>query len=174
MPDRPEDASEQEIEERLRRLLGEPSTPETEKELDELEARLQQMLGPMQEENQVSALEDGLSDAAEKARASSEFGDDFERRLAALEQRAHAAKARRDEGKAKEFKVRETTQEEARSLGLGLSIAYMIIGLPLVGAGVGWLLDRQLHANAWAPMFALAGATIGVVFAVMRVNAASK
>ena len=86
--------------------------------------------------------------------------------LAAIEQRAKLAKEtlRRHtaEGQVGGF----VGPEGGRSLGKGLQIAYAIIGVPIVGFGVGWLIDKQVGGNLWQGLMTILGATIAVIYAV--------
>ena len=90
--------------------------------------------------------------------------------LRLLDARASESKSLRDNAHAAKVKAGVTDQMNSRGLGLGLSIAYMIIGLPMAGVAVGWFLDRQLHTSFWKGILAVSGLTIGLAMTVMYQN----
>lgn len=55
--------------------------------------------------------------------------------------------------------------EGGRSLGRGLQVAYAIIGVPIVGYGIGWLIDKQVGGVLWQGLLTIIGATIAVIYA---------
>jgi F0F1-type ATP synthase assembly protein I len=59
----------------------------------------------------------------------------------------------------------ERDGKAAKGLGVGLAIAYALIGLPLVGAGVGYLLSRAL-GGPWVAIGAVGGFVGGIGFAL--------
>lgn len=161
--------TEEELEKRLQALLGDSdlgSTPTLPK------------ISEMPSEEDVHArfneidqkIDEVRSNAAEQKSA---LDSEFDARLKALEDKAHQAKVSREAEKKKVERVQQSSQEDSRSLGLGLSIAYIIIGIPLMGAGIGWLVDHQLGTKYWMGMLTLAGATLGVAVAVFKMNQTS-
>ena len=104
-----------------------------------------------------------MSDGDEK---DSPVDDDMESRLADLERRAGAA---RQKHKAAEPKPMLDVQS-SRAMGTGLSAAYAIIGLPIVGAGVGWLIDRALGITLFVVIGVVGGLIGGMVHAVQLSN----
>lgn len=96
--------------------------------------------------------------------------DEYDERLRALHERTDSAKMAR-EAQAQEMDRRRTSDQESyKGLGTGLQIAYAIIGMPLFGFGIGWLLDRSLNGNAWKPMLTLLGAVVGIGYAIWSLN----
>ena len=57
-----------------------------------------------------------------------------------------------------------------KGLGVGLAIAYTLLGLPMAGLGIGFLLDRMLGATIWKGIGTVVGAAGGIAFAVMMLN----
>lgn len=118
--------------------------------------------------------EDMLSQTAEaKERAKRELDQverDFEDRLNTTEAKFDDAKARYEAGKAKADKEAASSGESSRGLGFGLTIAYAIIGAPLVGYGIGYLIDQSTGASAYASALCLVGAFAGIAFAVVVLN----
>jgi F0F1-type ATP synthase assembly protein I len=189
MPDEPQDShnpqgepSEEELEERLRKLiegihpnaeeptpetglrlsLGDPSleppTIEEPPELDELELRLQE-------------IDKRIADAGQTGRASAaNFDDDLEAGLKRVESRAAEAKAAQEALRSEAERIGAADGDSARGLGVGLSIAYTIIGVPLLGVLVGWIVDSQLGTNVWKGLGMLIGAVIGIALAFVFLN----
>jgi F0F1-type ATP synthase assembly protein I len=63
-------------------------------------------------------------------------------------------------------------QKAYRGLGVGLTIAYTIIGLPLVGLAIGWALDTAATGgNLFRALGCVAGMTLGVFMAIRMMNA---
>ncbi|MEO8616586.1 MAG: AtpZ/AtpI family protein [Luteolibacter sp.] len=150
--DLPEPAESETLEERLRRKLSENKIELTPDEaIDEHERRLNE----------------------EVSRASRpEIPDipDFDSRLRQLETKAHASKNERRLAEEKLRKERADTAETSRGLGVGLAVAYSIIGFPLFGALIGWGLDTYLHMMIWKSILVLGGCVLGIVAAVMIIN----
>lgn len=57
-----------------------------------------------------------------------------------------------------------------RSLGIGMSAAYSLIGAMGVGFGLGWLFDRATHSDYGQPIGAVIGAILGIAMAMMLIN----
>jgi F0F1-type ATP synthase assembly protein I len=60
--------------------------------------------------------------------------------------------------------------ESYRGLGVGLTVAYTIIGFPLLGMGIGWLVDRNDPARMSIGIGALIGSVVGVGAAIWMLN----
>ena len=75
--------------------------------------------------------------------------EEFSARLKALEERAQAAKQVRDSQAAQVMRKEKNDRESAIGLGIGLTIAYTIIGMPLLGVGIGWILDKALGTTLY-------------------------
>ena len=62
----------------------------------------------------------------------------------------------------------------AKSLGIGMSVAYTMSGSVIGGFGTGWLLDRATHHEAlFTAILGLGGATLGVVGTILLVSKAN-
>lgn len=96
--------------------------------------------------------------------------DDFEDKLKALEKRATEAKRQHEKTKARVEAQRADDGKAAKGLGIGLTVAYAIIGTPLVGFGAGWALDQTLGTRGWQSGLGLLGAFLGVGYAVFVLN----
>jgi F0F1-type ATP synthase assembly protein I len=95
---------------------------------------------------------------------------ELEGRIADIERRAQEARSRHRAAADREGAPDRMTPEGARGLALGLTIAYAILGLPMFGFVVGWVVDRQLDSQFWAGALTLVGAIGGIVFAFFAVQ----
>lgn len=55
--------------------------------------------------------------------------------------------------------------ESLRGLGAGMQIAYIIIGVPAIGLGAGWLLEKQFGVPNAIAIGTVLGAALGVFLA---------
>lgn len=156
--------SDEEIAARLRRAAGRENDP-AEEEDEELERRMRE-LGLLDEGSEIELELGSARDPVREERRESEF----DVRLRDLETRAEKARQDREEQVRQEERRRNTERDSAQGLGIGLSIAYTILGLPLLGAGIGWLVDRQLDATFWMGMGAFIGAAAGIFMAILMLN----
>jgi F0F1-type ATP synthase assembly protein I len=155
------DEIERELERRMKELRldeGEVASPDSDEEPDELELKLRDL--------------DARLDAAKDQRREKEglFDREFEQRLEKLHDKADQAKAVNDSVKREQERNWAAERSSARGLGIGLTVAYTIVGLPLVGAGVGWLIDRSLGTSGAVAIGVVAGAALGMVMALMMLN----
>lgn len=105
----------------------------------------------------------------EAAKIDEEFGE----RLKALEEKAKAVKEVRDNQNREKTRKLESDRETAKGLGLGLSIAYTIIGLPILGAVIGWFLDSRMGGQTFTSLGVLIGSVLGIVAAVFMISRAN-
>jgi F0F1-type ATP synthase assembly protein I len=87
---------------------------------------------------------------------------------AEIEQIAAAAReARERQRRLKPRTDREMKSEakSARGLGIGLTVAYTIIGLPIAGFLIGLMIDRQVGGTAWQTWLTLSLTFAGVFLA---------
>jgi F0F1-type ATP synthase assembly protein I len=108
----------------------------------------------------------GLDDSPsiEQARqATDKIDDDFEARLKSLEERAKSQKLIRDNKEREVVRKQNAERDSARGLGIGLSIAYTIIGLPVLGLIIGYILDGGNASQTYKSIGVLAGAALGIV-----------
>lgn len=166
-PNMPEPPSDDEIEASLRRAVERAFAQPSEQEDEDLEARFPSFRSGGDDTEDPEA-------ASRRRLVFPEEDPEFSERLEALHARADQVKTARETKTATEKRTQTQSQEESRSLGMGLSIAYTLIGLPVVLALVGWLIDRQLGTNAWKAGMAFAGMVIGLVHAVMMLNKSNR
>jgi F0F1-type ATP synthase assembly protein I len=150
LPDVP---TEEDIEARLRRALEDPEGLRLTSD-EEIEAM-------------AAAMHERL---AEAGRAGVSDEDEFDRRLRDLEQRMASRQRDYVASKSEQDRVREADRQSAKGLGVGLAVAYAIVGTPMLGAGIGWLIDNRVGSDAWVGILTLCGAALGVAFAILILN----
>jgi F0F1-type ATP synthase assembly protein I len=94
--------------------------------------------------------------------------DEIDARLAVQKERLRKARQKHADLRGKD----QLDPETSRGMGLGLSAAYAIIGLPLVGAGLGWLLDRAVGTTFFIIVGVVGGLVGGMFHAVQLSNRA--
>ncbi len=158
MPDDAPGPSEEELDKKLRHLLGDDAAPveDVEDPLDkkarELELRADNLKLPP-----VPSFED-------------EFGE----RIKALEQKAHKAKSVQQAKQETVRKAEATGTATGLSLQQGLTLAYTIIGLPLLGVGIGYGIDAATGGTHAKEIGMLIGSVVGIWMAFVLVNRANK
>lgn len=122
------------------------------------------------------APEDAVKDAAEMARRRLDQADaDMEARMQELEASARGARERHESRQAEQKSSAPVADPEiARSTGLGLVIAYAVIGLPLGGFLIGYFFDGQRFSGPMGSILGLLGAVVGVAYAIYRVQIQSR
>ncbi|HSI73509.1 MAG TPA: hypothetical protein VK934_10055 [Fimbriimonas sp.] len=156
--DLPEGASEQEVakrfEEKLRSVMAEAENA-NDAELAAIEHKL-------------LAVEEEFEAVKESRRGHDAlFDDEFEQRLSEFHGRVDTLKEAREAKESVVARDRSREKESARGLGVGLTVAYTIIGMPLVGAGLGWLLDRAFGTQIFVGIGVVALGAFGMVFAIV-------
>lgn len=118
------------------------------------------------------APEDAVKDAAEMARRRLDQADaDMEARMQELEASARGARERHESRQAEQKSSAPVADPEiARGTGLGLVIAYAVIGLPLGGFLIGYFLDGQRLNGPMGGILGLLGGVLGVGYAIYRVQ----
>lgn len=158
------DEIERELERRLERMrfhsedgdVGANGPPAPEE--DEVELKLREFDQRLDQVNQNRVEKEGL------------FETEFETRLQALHEKADRAKAR-NENKQREFqRTQVADQASAKGLGIGLTVAYTIVGLPLAGAGIGWAVDRWLGTNGGVGIGVILGMVLGMTMALVMLS----
>lgn len=100
--------------------------------------------------------------------------DEFAARLQALEDKARKQKLIR-ENTARETQRRQNSDASGtRGLGIGLSVAYTIIGMPLFGVAVGWFLDERSGTLIYRNLGVLIGSVLGIVGAIVILSRANR
>lgn len=160
-PNLPQPPSDDEISERLRRAVERAS-------------------GAQDGEDPFTALhrelhEAQLPEVSEPDRpALPEDDPEFAARLARLEKRVDKVQAAKVEKARVEAKERRTTYDNAQGLNVGMTIAYMFLGFPVIGVLVGWAAARFLGFSLGIPVFGFVGILVGCVLAFQSLSKAGK
>jgi F0F1-type ATP synthase assembly protein I len=94
--------------------------------------------------------------------------DEMLSRLESIEQRAASAKQTLDKTKPQSNSLSGgMDQKSALGMGMGLTMAYTIVGTPLAGYGAGLLINKATGANGWQIWLTLLGAIIGIGWVAM-------
>jgi len=164
-PNLPNPPSDEEISERLRQAVDRASRKVDANE-DPFSALKREMddvpLGSLTERSEKAEVRLPEDDP--------EFADRFNK----LNERVENYRTKKDTEAHQEGKRLKSEQESSRGMGMGLSIAYTIIGLPVVMALIGWLIDQKLQTTFWKGSLGFLGMVIGVFYAVMALNKTNK
>lgn len=82
--------------------------------------------------------------------------DEIEARMKAFKQRLSTDLNRTEPKKG------DLNPTESHNLALGMSAAYILIGMPLAGALLGWLIDRSLGGQVFTALGVLLGSTFAI------------
>ncbi len=95
---------------------------------------------------------------------------EFDERMKRLEARVQESKAVRESQQRETKRQLASDRESARGLGVGLSIAYTIIGLPLFGYAVGYFIDQSTGGESAKGIAMMIGAVAGIGMAFVILN----
>jgi uncharacterized membrane protein YeaQ/YmgE (transglycosylase-associated protein family) len=104
------------------------------------------------------------ADAAEK---------ELHEKLSQLEAKATRSRRSLERAHQRDEAGRPANVEAAQNLGIGLTIAYAIIGAPLAGWLIGMVFDRKPNGPVGAALTVF-GAFAGVVYAIVVLNRTNK
>ncbi len=93
----------------------------------------------------------------------SEYTEKFDE----ISQRVNQAKATREKKQAQASQKLEKENEANKGLGYGLAIAYAVMGMPLAGLGVGYLLDKAFGTQSLQAICAGLGFILGMGYVVI-------
>jgi F0F1-type ATP synthase assembly protein I len=91
---------------------------------------------------------------------------ELDRKAEELRKRAGESKRRLEVATKRDEKTLRSEQEAARGLGFGLQVAYTIIGMPLLGAAIGYGIDFALKTTIWKGNVSVLFMAIGVGWAI--------
>ena len=94
--------------------------------------------------------------------------------VSAVTSKAWQAKERFEAGKKEAERRQRNDGDSARGLGFGLTVAYTIVGVPMLFILVGWFLDSRMHTDVYRGMGALVGSVLGIVAAIAQINCHSQ
>jgi F0F1-type ATP synthase assembly protein I len=144
-------------------MSDEPIKPQMPSD-EEIEARLSKI-----KENLTTDLDDAderLAGILDKTHVPKIETDEFDDKLKALEAKAQDLKEKRERQKIQAEKEIQSTQESNAGLGMGMTIAYVIIGVPVAGGLIGMLLNKLTGSTFWLTLFGMGGVVLGLGFAV--------
>jgi len=162
-PNLPQPPSDDEISERLKRAVE----------------RAAERVGPEEDHDPFASLQKEMADiplgnfSQDDTPAGPklpEHDPEFSARMNQLNDRVDSFRSKKDNDVERQGKVWKSEQEASRGLGFGLSIAYTIIGMPVVLALIGWAIDNHYHTTVWRGALAFFGMIIGVFYAVTVLN----
>lgn len=125
---------------------------------------------------QDDSLERGIRDLEKQAAElkvnskGDQIDAEFEERMRKLEAKVEESKTVREAQQRESKRQMASDRESARGLGVGLSVAYTIIGLPLFGYGVGYLIDNSTGGEAAKGIAMMIGAVAGIGMAFVILN----
>lgn len=125
-------------------------------EPDELDPLLSELL----------QVEDGLKIDPKSDEIDAEFGDRLKKFDDRLAEQKSIHEARKIEAEQKQKGDREAT----KGLGLGMSVAYAIIGVPVFGYGIGFLVDKSSGSTTFAGIGMLIGCLVGIAVAMVMLS----
>lgn len=131
---------------------------------------------PLKPESKIDPYAEGerlgqaASDSVQKFSEDSKIDPAFEERLKAVETKGIEHKRKRETLKAQESKRNRVDAASTKGLGVGMTVAYAILGMPLFGAAVGWFIDQRLGISMWQGILMLVGAVAGIAFTVFTLQ----
>ncbi len=144
-------------------MTEEPEDESTEARFRRVQEELKAMELPEIPDDEVDAKLQDL-----KSRSFGELPS-VDAQFESLEKRASAARVTHSKAKNAEPSRIDSDRRASRGLGLGMAMAYTMIGLPLLGIVLGFLLNK-VFPGPWIAVGVLAGFVAGVGFAVSLSN----
>ena len=144
-------------------MSSDPQKPELPSDAD-IEARFSKIKENLTVD--LDDVDDRLDGILSNTKAPKIETDEFDEKLHALEAKAQAMKQRRESQKVQAEKEIKSVQDANQGLGMGMTIAYTIIGMPLVGGFLGLLLNKATGGTAWLPLCAMIGMFGGLGVAI--------
>lgn len=94
---------------------------------------------------------------------------DLETRLAAFEKRTKIAKSKFESTQAKpdNSSYGGSSSQDSKGLGVGLSIAYGMIGVPILLYFLGRYIDSRVGGETWQAILGVSGAVLGFVWVIV-------
>ena len=141
--------------------------PQEEESTEARFRRVQEELRAME----LPDMPDEAVDAHLEEMKSRSFGDlpSVDAQFDAIEKRASAARLTHAKAKNEEPSRIASDRRASRGLGIGMAMAYTMIGLPLLGAIIGFLINK-VAPGPWVPAGVVVGFIAGVVFALYLSN----
>lgn len=131
---------------------------------------------PEEEDNSDSLIQEMHSktgEVVEAHRSAADFDEETLRKMDEIAERARDLRKETEKKEETKVETRKTQAEESRGLGLGFTVAYTLICVPMLGVGIGWFADRATKSTLFMGVGAILGMVIGVVLVIMMVNKAN-
>ncbi len=130
-------------------------------------------LGKMPEQPEPDPLLKELEEVADGLKVDSkadEIHAEFEGRLKQFDDRLAEQKSIHEARKIEAEQKQKGDREATKGLGLGMSVAYAIIGVPVFGYGIGFLIDKSSGSTTFAGFGMLIGCLVGIAVAVVMLG----
>jgi F0F1-type ATP synthase assembly protein I len=116
---------------------------------------------------------EGMAEAV-KAEIEDPMGDpEFQERLDRMGAKAKEIRQKREQQQHEKTVKAKSDQSAARGLGIGVSLAYGILGVPLLGYGIGYFIDTQAGTTTVRSWGFLAGLIAAILFALVTLQRAN-
>lgn len=104
-----------------------------------------------------------------------DISDEMDERLRKIEQASKEAKAKylqtRPEDVRESLKPKAERRESSnKGLGLGMVVAYAIIGVPVMFYGIGFLIDQQMKTEYWKSGLTMLGLVAALAWTIYTVQ----
>ncbi len=150
-PEKPELPSDEEIEARFHKIRENLST-----DLDDIDLKLEKILSDTNVDDQKVAPEEH---------------EQYDQRIRDLEHKVKTAQNAANTTTSSSGSLSGSLDRKGSlSTGLGLSLAYTIIGTPLLGYAVGLGINKLTGTQGWQIWLTLIGSVIGIGWTMMVVN----
>lgn len=150
-PEKPELPSDDEIEARFNKIREGLSS-----DLDDIDLKLEKILANTNVDDEKVAEEEH---------------EQFDQRIRDLEHKVKTAQNGANQATSSSGSLSGSLdQKSSLSTGLGLSLAYTIIGAPLLGYAVGLGINKLTGTQGWQIWLTLIGSVIGIGWTMMVVN----
>jgi len=128
------------------------------------------------EKNPAQAQIEAASRAAQQARDKmANVSDDMHKEADALAERARLARRQlQRQFPDKNSQAFAKEGDSHRGLGYGLAAGYGFMGATILGAGIGWLIDRAAGTTMWLGICGIAGFALGLYFVILTTQRAEK
>ena len=100
-------------------------------------------------ELRLKELEEKAAELRRRHAASANIDEEMDRKMSDIHERANRLKEAQEQKRVQAERQTRVDAEANKGLGLGFAVAYTIIGVPLLGALVGYLIDRSRGTNLW-------------------------
>lgn len=154
-----------------------PSDAEIRARLERVRAGLDANQTPIADEVELELHQEAMTDRVSKAAGVAVEAPDLDvldRRLGELRDRAASARQTHQKSVGMDDEAATKSATVGRASGVGLMVAYMIVGFPLGCAAIGWAVDRVTGMNIWVGTGTVVGFFLGIFVTLVIVNRRAK